>query len=347
MDDAVLAIHFGEPPEPNLETVTEYLTAIFYQNAELDGSTTTEDARERAAELASRRAPGLVEEYEEMGGSPMNAQARAQVAALDERLADRGHAARTELAFQFLEPTIESRIESLADDGIERVILLPIYPICGPSTTVAAIDRAREAIDAEDGWDPTVHAVSGWHRHPTYLRLRADNLHRFVADRELALDDPATRLVFSAHGTPEHYLESGSRYVEYVEEVCGTMAGLVGGVDFDLGYQNHANRDIPWTSPDIEEVIETVDAERVVVEPISFMHEQSETIAELDDELAEEAAEFGLDFHRVPIPHDDPAFARLLADLTEPFLAGVDPTMYQLRECQCSPGASCLNAPRS
>lgn len=347
MEDAVLAIHFGEPSAPDPETVTEYLVAIFLQNADLEGSPTEAAARERATELAERRAPGLIAEYEEMGGSPMNDQARDQVSALDDALATRGFAARTELAFQFLEPTIESRIQGLAADGIDRVILLPIYPLCGPSTTVAAIDRARSAVEEADGWDPAVHAISGWHRHPRYLRMRADNVREFVADARIDLDDPRTRLVYSAHGTPRRYLDEGSRYTTYVEEFCETVSGLLGGIDYELGYQNHRNRDIPWTSPDVEDVVASIDADRVVVEPVSFMHEQSETIGELDDDLAADAAEAGLEFHRVPIPHAHPSFAELLADVAEPFLAGVDPGIYQLRACHCSPGSMCLNAPQS
>jgi len=158
--------------------------------------------------------------------------------------------------------------------------------------------------------------------------------------------------VFSAHGTPTHYLEEGSRYDIYVEEMCRTITSLLDIEEYSLGFQNHENRDIPWTEPEVEEVVEDLgaddDVERVVVEPMSFMHEQSETLSELDDELAEEAAAVGLDFHRVPVPHDDERFPSVLADLVEPFATDFDPEYYQFRQCQCRdvPGTMCLNAPR-
>jgi ferrochelatase len=91
---------------------------------------------------------------------------------------------------------------------------------------------------------------------------------------------------------------------------------------YELGYQNHTNRPIEWTQPDIEKVIEEVDADRVIVDPCSFIHEQSETLAELDHDLKEKAEERGLSFYRVPVPHDDPHFIQLLADLIEPFITG-------------------------
>jgi protoporphyrin/coproporphyrin ferrochelatase len=77
-----------------------------------------------------------------------------------------------------------------------------------------------------------------------------------------------------------------------------------------VGFQNHTNRRIAWTEPDVEKVIETVDADTVIVDPVSFMHEQSETLAELDHELSEEAEARGLAFHRVPVPHATPATRR-------------------------------------
>ncbi|MFC4248470.1 ferrochelatase [Natribaculum luteum] len=348
MNTGIILLNFGEPPRPDREVVVEYLTNIFFNNADLEGAETEEEAMERSRELARRRAPGLIEEYEEIGGSPLNEQSRAQAAALESALADRGHDVTTYVGMQFLEPYIDETVAQAREDGVEHLIGLPIYPLCGPSTTVAALAEMREAVDAHDDWDVEVDELSGWHKHPTYNRLRAESITSCAADRGVDLTDDETALVFSAHGTPRHYLEEGSRYEIYVEEFCETIASLVGVDDYELGYQNHENRDIPWTEPDVEDVIETVDAERVVVDPVSFMHEQSETLSELDVELREEAEERGLEFHRVPIPHNDPRLGDLLADLVEPFVAGFEPSYYQFRQCQCrdEPGTMCLNAPQ-
>jgi len=348
MTTGVLLLNFGEPAEPDRETVLDYLERIFLANARLEEADTEAEKRERARELARRRAPGLIEEYEAIGGSPLNPQARAQAEALEAELRERGHDARAYLGAQYTEPFVEDAVEAARADGVDELIGLPIYPLCGPSTTVQSLDELDDAL-AEAGWEPPVHELTGWHKHPTYNRIRADNVRAFARENGLDLADPGTELVFSAHGTPRHYLEEGSRYERYVEEFCSSMARLLGIDSYTLGYQNHENRDIPWTEPEIEDAIAGVDADRVVVEPVSFMHEQSETLSELDVELAEEADEAGLEFHRVPIPHDDGRFPELLADLTEPFLASVDPGYYNLRPCLCrgEPGAVCLNATRN
>jgi ferrochelatase len=348
MNAGVVLLNFGEPPEPDRDAVVEYLTRIFYTNADLAEDDTDEAAMEHSRELARRRAPGLIEEYEAIGGSPLNEQSSAQAETLAGELADRGHDVETYVGLQFWEPLIDEAAAAARGDDIDRVVGLPVYPLCGPSTTVAALDELETAIDDAPDWDPAFDAITGWHRHPLYNRLRADAVESFTAERGVDLHDEETTVLFSAHGTPRYYLEAGSRYDRYVEEWCDAMAGLLGVAEYELGFQNHENRDIPWTEPEVEDVVETLDAERVVVEPISFVHEQSETLSELDVELRETAEAAGVEFHRVPVPHDDERFVRVLADLVEPFLAGLDPEYYQFRRCACrdEPGTYCLNAPR-
>jgi ferrochelatase len=346
MTTGVALLNFGEPAEPDRDAVVNYLARIFYSNADLEEYESEAAARERSRELAERRAPGLVEEYEAIGGSPLNPQSKAQAAALSAELRARSVDAETYVGTQFTEPFVADAVAAAHEEGVDRLVGLPVYPLCGPSTNVAALDDVEAAV-ADRGWDVDVHAVSGWHRHPGYNRLRADNVADFAADEgvDLAADD--TALVFSAHGTPRYYLEQGSRYDRYVEEYCRAQAALLGVEEYVIGYQNHENRDIPWTEPEVEDVIRDVDADGVVVEPVSFVHEQSETLSELDVELREEAQDAGLDFHRVPVPHDDDRFPGVLADLVEPFAGGFDPGYYQLRQCQCrdEPGTMCLNAP--
>jgi ferrochelatase len=347
MTTGVVLLNFGEPAEPEREAVVEYLTRIFTANADLEEYDSAEAARERSRTLAERRAPGLIEEYEEIGGSPLNEQARGQADALAAELDDRGYDVETYLGTQYTEPYIPDAAAAAHDDGVDRVVGLPVYPLCGPSTNVIALDELEESLDELDP-DTPFQAITGWHKHPDYNHLRADNVARFAEREGVDLDDPDTAVVFSAHGTPTHYLNEGSRYDVYVDEWTDVQASLLGLDDYHVGFQNHANRDIPWTEPEVEELVPGLDAERVVVEPVSFLHEQSETLSELDVELREEAEDAGLEFHRVPVPHDDERVPTVLADLVEPFLAGFDPGYYQYRQCQCrdAPGTMCLNAPQ-
>ncbi len=347
MTTGVVLLNFGEPAEPDREKVLDYLERIFFANADLEDAESEAEARNRAQKLAKRRAPGLIEEYEQIGGSPLNEQSEWQATQTGQELRERGYDVETYVAMQYTEPFIDEAAEAARADGVDSLVALPVYPLCGPSTNVISLDELDEAI-ADLEWEVTNQGITGWHKHPRYNQIRADNIESFVADRGLDLTDEDTTLVFSAHGTPEHYLEEGSRYDIYVDEWCSVMASMLGVGTYELGYQNHGNRDIPWTEPEIEDLITDIDTERVVVEPISFLHEQSETLSELDEELAADADTAGLEFHRVPIPHDDDRIPQVFADLVEPFIADFDPGYYQFRQCQCrdKPGTMCLNAPR-
>ncbi len=347
MSTGVVLLNFGEPSEPQRDRVVDYLERIFYANADLEDADTDEEARNRARKLAKRRAPSLIEEYEEIGGSPLNPQAKKQAEMTEKALTERGYDVITYTGMQYTEPFIPDAAEKAMADDVDHLVGLPIYPLCGPSTNVISLDELDESVE-ELGWDVEQDAITGWHKHPTYNRIRAENIATFVDEHGLDLTDEETTLVFSAHGTPKHYLEEGSRYDIYVEEFCSVIASLLGVKEYRIGYQNHENRDIPWTEPEVEDLIEDLDTERVVLEPISFFHEQSETLSELDVELKEEADEVGLDFYRVPIPHDDERIGELFADLVEPFIADFEPEYYQYRQCQCrdKPGTMCLNAPR-
>ncbi len=346
MNAGIVLLNFGEPAQPTREAVVPFLERIFLDNASLERFDSEAEAKERASELAQRRAAGLIEEYETIGGSPLEAQAATQADLLTTELAERGFDVDVELAMQYTEPLIENVATEMAQGGYDHVIVVPVYPLSGPSTNIAAVNDFEDAYEAADPAGQ-MRAVTGWHRHPSYTRLRQENITTFLAEKDLDLNGPETALLFSAHGTPESYLEAGSRYDIYVEEFAETMASLLDVSAYTLGFQNHANRDIPWTEPDIETALASIAADRVVVEPMSFLHEQSETLHELDVDLKAEAEEMGMEFFRIPVPHDDPRLAAVISDLVEPFLAGFDPAAHQLRHCHCrdEPGTYCLNAP--
>jgi protoporphyrin/coproporphyrin ferrochelatase len=341
----VLLLNFGEPDHATMEAVVPFLEKIFRQNAALMGHATPEQVEARSRQLAEERAPGLIEEYETIGGSPLHRQVWEQGRALEDELARRRCRAIVCMGMQFTTPSIGEAVREARELGVERLVVLPIYPLAGPSTTVAALQELAAEVERQ-GWDVPVHAISGWHRHPGYLRLRVEAIRRVLQQNGLTLDEDGTRLVFSAHGTPMTYIEEeGSRYDDYVREFCAAVARELGDASYVIGYQNHGNRPgVRWTQPDVDRVIEQIEAKRVVVDACSFMHEQSETLAELDHELKEEAEARGLEFYRVPIPHAAPEFVGIMADLVEGVLAqagALDLTeemVVGLERCDCAPG---------
>ena len=328
-----------------LEEVIPFLERIFLQNADLESD---RSARARAVQLAAARAPHLVEAYRAMGGSPLGEQARAQAEALGEALAARSMDAQIEAVFQFTPPFIHDGVVRAREGRADVLVGLPVYPMCGHSTTVAALDSVCAELDEAD-WEVPFIGVAGWHRHPDYLALRAEHIRAFVCENALDLSDPDTILYFSAHGTPVKYILGGNRYDRYVEEHCREIAAALGVADrFAVGFQNHTNRRIAWTWPDNEERIETLVERRLVVDAVSFIHEQSETLDELDRELRAAVQAMGKEMYRVPVPHDDPGFAGVLADLVGQALGQSSATDPALAPCRCRPvpGTWCTNGAR-
>jgi ferrochelatase len=348
MKTAVILLNFGEPEEATLEAVTPFLERIFTLNRSLESHADAEAAMRRSRSLAEARAPGLVAEYVAIGGSPLHRQAREQADGLKAELDRRGYDADVTLGMQFTDPSIDAAIDHALANGATRIVGLPVYPLCGPTTTVAALSELTSTVgDRAETWE-----IAGWHRHPGYVELRAAMIRETASRANLDAGSADTHLVFSAHGTPIKYLDEGSRYETYVQECCAMVARAAGFERFTIGYQNHSNRPLEWTQPSIDTVIDALGGGAVIVDAISFMHEQSETLAELDHELREHAEGRSLAFHRVPIAHEAPAFIHVLADLVEPFLGDsvtpanvLDATSAAFRRCQCrrTPDTFCLN----
>lgn len=369
----VLLLGFGEPETPDLRTTVDFLQRIFTNNARLDGDQTEEEVLARTQTLAQRRAPGLLADYERIGGSPLLKQCRERAALLETELAGRGHSCRVRIGMQFTEPYIADVFRSSQADGVRRLVALPLYPLCGASTTVAALEALRQAAGRGQGGDAVVAnsddaaaatteivEITGWHAYPPFAKLVADGVRGAAEAAGADLSDPDTLLYFSAHGTPIRYLEEGSRYDMYVAELCAAVARDLGQEEYAVGFQNHSNRGIPWTQPDNEDLVRRLRAKRLIVVPISFLHEQSETLMELDVDFRELVEELGIGMVRVPAPPADGRLASILADLVEPLLepgvtgpadgvagagtsVGAGPGDYRPCKCRGAPGALCLN----
>ena len=307
----VVLLAFGEPEGSDPERVIDFLERIFLANRRLEPGS----GAERARQLAEARAPGLLEAYQKIGGSPMNAHAEAHAEALEAALKERGHSAHAFVGTQFTTPTISDALQRCRESGVDQLVALPLYPVSGPTTTVAALDTVREQL-SELSWPVETAFIGGWHSNAKYVELRADGIRRLMTEHGLDAQDPHVCLYFSAHGTPISFLDEGSQYQKHVEESCRLIADAVGVDGYQLGYQNHTNRaKVEWTEPSNEEMMPTIEADHVVIVPLSFIHEQSETLDELDLQLRESVESLGMGFHRVATPHDHPDMGDVLADL--------------------------------
>jgi ferrochelatase len=159
-----------------------------------------------------------------------------------------------------------------------------------------------------------------YHADPGFTRSTAAIVRKAYDEARAALD-PAIglRVLFSAHGLPETIIRRGDPYQFQVERTVAMVVRALGIPDLDATtcYQSRATPQ-KWIEPSTEQEIERAahDKVAVLVVPIAFVSEHSETLVELDVEYRELAEKEGVPgYFRVPTQNSDLGFIAALAEL--------------------------------
>mgnify|MGYP000707601803 CR=1 FL=1 len=123
MKIGVLILNFGEPENPTLDEVIPFLERIFARNSSLE----SDKGSGRARKLAEARAPGLIEEYKQIGGSPLARQARKQVRMVEGILRRRGLDLQCYSGMQFTEPSVATVVAEAQAAGVEQFSLALLH----------------------------------------------------------------------------------------------------------------------------------------------------------------------------------------------------------------------------
>ncbi|KAG5180915.1 ferrochelatase, partial [Tribonema minus] len=276
--------------------------------------------------LSQRRAPQSRAAYQSIGGgSPIVRWTNAQASALEVSLAQRGlPGTRCYVAMRYWHPYTAQALEEIAADGINTLVVLPLYPQFSISTSGSSLRVLREELErAPHVAAGMVHTViKSWHDRPGYIaavaRQCVDEVLKLPAD---ALARGATTVLFSAHGVPQSYIAEGDPYQTQVNLearalLADTPAAAGADVAFELSYQSRVGP-VEWLRPYTDDKIRDVargGAESLVVVPISFVSEHIETLEEIDVEYRKVAEAAGIrNWRRVPALGTD---ARFIADLS-------------------------------
>ncbi|MGE0719058.1 MAG: ferrochelatase [Alphaproteobacteria bacterium] len=265
--------------------------------------------------IARRRAPVARANYDRIGGaSPILANTRAQADALAAALADAGTVA-TFVAMRYWHPRATETVAAVRAFRPDRVVLLPLYPQYSTTTTASSLAEWRRAA-AKTGLTAPTTAVCCWPAEAGLVDAQA-GLVRHGLDA-LPPDEP-WRVLFSAHGLPEKIVAAGDPYQWQVERTAAAVAERSGLAreDWVVCYQSRVGP-LRWIGPSTEEEIARAGREgrTVVVLPIAFVSEHSETLVELDMEYRELAERAGVPrYVRLPTVGVETAFIAGLADL--------------------------------
>ncbi|WP_425063880.1 ferrochelatase [Pyruvatibacter mobilis] len=316
MKRAVVLFNLGGPDAP--QSVQPFLFNLFNDKAIIG---LPQPLRWLVAKLIStRRAPVAQEIYENLGGkSPLLELTQEQARDLEASLsaASPGDDFKVVIAMRYWHPFSGEAAAQLKAFGPDEITLLPLYPQFSTTTTgSSALEWAKAAKDA--GLSAPTRTVCCYPMQDDFITAHAEMLRPYVADG-------AARVLFSAHGLPKRVVERGDPYQWQVEQtVAATVQALdVPGLDYVTCYQSRVGP-LEWIGPSTDDEIERAGREGkpLVVVPIAFVSEHSETLVELDIEYGELAEKAGVpDYKRVPALGTHPSY---VAALTSAVLGAVD-----------------------
>jgi protoporphyrin/coproporphyrin ferrochelatase len=259
--------------------------------------------------------------YEQIGGgSPLRRITEEQARTLEHALGSRNINARVYVGMRYWNPFIEEALDQIRRDQIDYLVVLPLYPQFSVSTTGSSLNR-MQAIAAETGYRlPATSVICSWEADANYIEAMAA-----AAREELANfpdQDPLnTHILFSAHSVPVRYIDEGDPYLDHTKRTVELVMERLGVQrPHTLSFQSKVGP-VEWLTPATNETIPKLAGEGVtqlMLVPVSFVSEHSETLYEMDILYRDLAKQSGIPlYRRVPTMNCRPDFIEALAGLVE------------------------------
>lgn len=274
--------------------------------------------------LAWRRAPIAREIYGQIGGkSPINEETRAQALALEDSLNSSGEE-NTEFrcftVMRYWHPRAREVVQQVKDFSADEILLLPLFPQYSTTTTGTALDEWARITQAAKLDIPT-HSCCCYPLAEGFIEAHTTAVKNTIEEK---IGDQPFRLLLSAHGLPQKIVDAGDPYAWQVEQTAAAVIKRLQeetgreNIDYVVCYQSRVGP-LKWLEPDTMSEIDRAGREGlpVILLPIAFVSEHSETLVELDIEYAKLAAEAGVpSYHRIPALGTNQKFIAALARIT-------------------------------
>ena len=312
---AVVLFNLGGPD--NQEAVKPFLLNLFTDPAILRVPPFIRPFLARL--IAYRRVPAARENYRLMGGgSPLLPLTHNQAVALEANLRVDWDV-KCFIAMRYWHPFSEATARAVRDWVPDEVLLLPLYPHFSTTTTGSSLTAWREA-SARVGLVATTTTLCCWFNDDRVVANAADILQAAIDAARAALPpEVPLRVLFSAHGLPQTIVDRGDPYQFQIEAYVASMRRFLRDPDIDgvVCFQSRATPQ-KWLGPSTDEAV--VEAGRdgcaVIVVPVAFVSDHSETLVELDMEYRDLAEKNGVPgYFRAPVQNDDPGFIAALGHL--------------------------------
>lgn len=335
---AVILCNLGGPD--NLEAVQPFLFNLFSDRAIIN---LPQPMRYVIARMISKkRAPVAQEIYRQMGGkSPIVENTVAQVEALEAQLKSSGDY-KVFFVMRYWHPRSDEVAKQVKKYKPDNIIFLPLYPQFSTTTTASSYKDMQKALEDQKITAP-MRYICCYPSNNLFIEAYASMIEQ---EKKKIKDANTMRILFSAHGLPEKVVRAGDPYQWQVEKsVAAIVKRLGGNQDHVVCYQSRVGP-LKWIGPSTDEEIRRAGREKkaVLLVPVAFVSEHSETLVELDIEYKHLADEAGvLQYVRVPTVSTHPLYIQALADMciekkTGADCASGDGTVCnnQFRQCPCA-----------
>ena len=308
---AVVLFNLGGPD--NLDSVQPFLFNLFFDKAIIN---LIKPLRWLVAQIISRRRKTTAQEiYKLIGGkSPILELTKAQANALEKELAKYCNG-RVFVSMRHWHPMTEETVESVKVYDPDEIILLPLYPQFSKTTSGSSLKEWKR-VCKNKGLEVVTKIICCYPENVGWIDAQVELIESTIKQ---ITDIKTYRILFSAHGLPKKIIEEGDPYQSQVEETVSEVVAKLSRPELDwvICYQSRVGP-LEWIGPSTEDELQKagLDKKNVIVVPIAFVSDHSETLVELDIEYKELAASFGIDkFYRVPVTGTHPKFIEGLSKM--------------------------------
>ena len=329
---AVLLINLGSPDAPTAPAIARYLREFLSDRRVVDLPKWLWSPILNGI-ILRRRPARLVPLYEMIwnhevapeNGAPLKAITQAQAEALQDYFSQNNlNHLRVYWTMRYQNPSIASVLRQIAHDGMDRVVLLPLYPQYSLTTTETALEEVERQIIAQK-LSLTTHTVRDYPEHPAYIAALAQSIQRYWQAHGQPDFAQGDKLLLSFHGIPERNVRRGDPYQAQCEATHRALsAALTAALNLPsdavlMSYQSRFGAQ-KWLQPySIDRLTQLAQSgtRRVDVLCPGFSADCLETLEEVAHQLKAVFLDKGGQGYRyIPCLNTDPSHIEMMAQLT-------------------------------
>ncbi|MFX4153627.1 ferrochelatase [Aliarcobacter butzleri] len=260
-----------------------------------------------ASFITNSRLESAWKNYEKIGNhSPINPLTEQLVNKCNDKIENY----KTYQVMRYTPPFAKEIISQMKKDGIKEVLLLPLYPQYSTTTTKSSLEDFIKF--AKNSF--SISSIETFYKNDKFNECIVNEILNNVED------ETSYNLVFSAHGLPQKIVDAGDPYEKQMKEHVKILSEKLqkrGKIfkSINLAYQSKVGP-LKWLEPSLENMLKNFKNENVIIYPLSFIVDNSETVFELDIEYKEIAHEIGIKEYKVcSCVNDSDEFIEAIKDI--------------------------------